>query len=75
MNIPLVALLPLDLWQKVKDGDCEARAEAATMLDGVAIYDHFFVPPEEWGEAAEVSIQELFDYRVIRMMTLSKEIL
>lgn len=70
----LVVYLPASLWNSVLAGDPAAIEKASEMLDGEVIYDHVFSPPEEWGEVVAVSLPELQNARVIRSVTLHRDI-
>lgn len=69
-----VVYLPASLWNAIQIGDAEAIEKGREMLDKKVIYNHVFIAPEEWGGVVEVSLAELEAAKVIRSITLHREI-
>lgn len=70
---PDIALVRKVLWDRV-DKDLAVRDTIAAELDGVTLYEHALVMPEEGGEYVEVTVSELVIRGIIQSVTLHKNI-
>ena len=66
-----IVFVDKDLWEKMKNGDAEAKEQLRDFIDGLKLYFHIFHPKET---DIAVSIDELIKYDIVNSITIHKDI-